>query len=561
MEEDAQQRITYLLQEIDANICAAHRSATQICGTVRRHHQILRQIHEASRVWRPLFDSFTRQPAARRATRTPSRLSRPFTPRSTRSAAAPQQQHEQEIIVVDDEGLDDEDTSFVSREQTFKTTTLKKHQPPTSNASADDDSLNFSINSENLPKMSRTPYMSKSATQSGAKTQESTSTLSSSDRGRWSPRISSPPRTGIIVGDQLETANAGPRQISTPPSAISSVEYNSNSPGISRNLMKMGAFEYTPPRGKKSKSGGEEKEVDETNDSIATPYVPEFSTVRLSTATEKEPTATADNASRSLRTPEGASNRKRKRSDAGENRRTPEYPKTHYPAKATSPFTSPSLRRKYSSRSNVSSPSHRGQTPVAATPQRQRNEAVIDDDTPRTPEFNLASPLLRTQLKAMTPNTPLSNRLVGASLDIGSVSQEARLQDYDDSFNAGKPTPKFELSLLPAVFQRGVGAVQVSTVYSKFQGTDGGNPAIVSISRICLTHENWRFVCFARWPCIALITNRWCPPHVAQSADQLAEMLPDYGDAKIELLVDMLVSRRLLRPFVVEGTMFWQKPV
>lgn len=37
------------------------------------------------------------------------------------------------------------------------------------------------------------------------------------------------------------------------------------------------------------------------------------------------------------------------------------------------------------------------------------------------------------------------------------------------------------------------------------------------------------------------------------------DMLPDYGKEKIEILVDTLVSRRLLRPFVVEGTMFWQK--
>lgn len=42
--------------------------------------------------------------------------------------------------------------------------------------------------------------------------------------------------------------------------------------------------------------------------------------------------------------------------------------------------------------------------------------------------------------------------------------------------------------------------------------------------------------------------------------DQLAEKLPDYGKEKIEVLLDTLVSRRLLRPFVVEGTMFWQIP-
>ncbi|GMF20359.1 unnamed protein product [Phytophthora fragariaefolia] len=217
--------------------------------------------------------------------------------------------------------------------------------------------------------------------------------------------------------------------------------------------MKMGEFEYTPPRGKKAKPRGEDVEVDPVNDSIATPYAPEFSTVRLSTAVGEEPTPSSGKTPSPDRVSESASNRKRKRSDAGERRRTSVYPKTLYPEKITSPFTSPSLRRKYSSRSSISSPSRqRGQTPTKA-PQQATNEALLDDDTPTTPEFDLTSPLLRTQLKAMTPNTPLSNRLVGASLDIGSVSQETRLQGYDDSFNAGEPAPKFELSLLPSVFQ------------------------------------------------------------------------------------------------------------
>ncbi|KAF4323354.1 hypothetical protein BBO99_00003315 [Phytophthora kernoviae] len=262
MEEDAQQRITYLLQEIDANICAAHRSATQICGTVRRHHQILRQIHEASRVWRPLFDSFTHQPAARRATRTPSRFSRPFTPGSRPTT--------QQVGNEDD----DDDPSFVDRDQTFKTTTLKKHQPPASErrgATTEEDSLNFSINSDNLPRMSRTPYLSKTAMGTASKTQESVSTLNSDDRG-WT----SPPRTEIISG-QPETANAGSRQISTPPSAISSVEFSS--PGISRNLMKIGAFEYTPPRGSKSQHG-EEKEDDENVEQLAD-MLPEYEKERI----------------------------------------------------------------------------------------------------------------------------------------------------------------------------------------------------------------------------------------------------------------------------------------
>ena len=209
MDEPAQQRITYLLQEIDANICAAHRSATQICATVRRHHQVLRQIHASSRVWRPLFDSFTQPPAVRRVTRTPSRFSRPLTPLSSgddaatrREGGAADKRDDVGNMDVDmDEDYDMDESSFVSREQTFKTTTLKKLQPRSSdrrNVSADEDSLDASINSDNLPRMSRTPYMSKAAVQSTLKTQHSTSTLNSSDRDRWSPRMTSPPRTGVV---------------------------------------------------------------------------------------------------------------------------------------------------------------------------------------------------------------------------------------------------------------------------------------------------------------------------------------------------------------------------
>jgi hypothetical protein len=76
-------------------------------------------------------------------------------------------------------------------------------------------------------------------------------------------------------------------------------------------------------------------------------------------------------------------------------------------------------------------------------------------DSPMTPSFEMPSPLLRTQLKAMTPHTPLSNRLVGANLDIGSTKQESKLQDYDESFEAGEPAPEFQLSLFPSAFQVG----------------------------------------------------------------------------------------------------------
>jgi hypothetical protein len=81
----------------------------------------------------------------------------------------------------------------------------------------------------------------------------------------------------------------------------------------------------------------------------------------------------------------------------------------------------------------------------------------------------------------------------------------------------------------------------VSTLYSKFRGTADDKPALVSVA------------------CIRLPFRRTAS--TAQSVEQLTEMLPDYKKEKIEILLDTLVSRRLLRPFVVEGTMFWQRPL
>ena len=66
--------------------------------------------------------------------------------------------------------------------------------------------------------------------------------------------------------------------------------------------------------------------------------------------------------------------------------------------------------------------------------------------------------------------------------------------------------------------QTGSGAVQLSQVFSQFQG--GGD--------------------------------------VALSMSQLRESLPDLGEAKISLLLETLVSRRLLRPFISGDDMYWR---
>lgn len=200
MEEDAQQRITYLLQEIDANICSAHRSATQICTTVRRHHQILKQIHEATQVWKPLFESFAYQPVVRRPPPTPAASvyarSTPgsrMTGRADRRSRGDGSDYEEEED--DDGGRRDEyeEESIVVGEQLFKTTTLAQHLERSVN-----ESFNTSIASDNLPQMTRTSYMPTPAYRQNGKTQDVSSSINTEERSNWSPAMSSPIRTGVL---------------------------------------------------------------------------------------------------------------------------------------------------------------------------------------------------------------------------------------------------------------------------------------------------------------------------------------------------------------------------
>lgn len=216
MEEDAQQRITYLLQEIDANICAAHRSATQICTTVRRHHQILRQIHDATQVWKPLFDSFARQPVVRRAPPTPSAafarsaVSSPTNGRKKRrlgNSNSDNDDSDNDTYRLDesedredgDESFEEEDSLMVGA-QLFKTTTLVEHPDRTVN-----DSFNVSIASDNLPQMTRTSYMPTPAYRDSGDRHD-VSSINTEERSNWSPVMSSPIRTGVLkVRSRLDT--------------------------------------------------------------------------------------------------------------------------------------------------------------------------------------------------------------------------------------------------------------------------------------------------------------------------------------------------------------------
>lgn len=92
--------------------------------------------------------------------------------------------------------------------------------------------------------------------------------------------------------------------------------------------------------------------------------------------------------------------------------------------------------------------------------------------------------------------------------------------------------------------QRGSGAVQITQVYSQFGEGDTlvrqqSQPLLPVPQR--LPHPVSLCVC------------------ALQSLPQLCSRLPELGNAKAALLLETLVSRRLLRPFLAAGEVFWRR--
>jgi len=95
-------------------------------------------------------------------------------------------------------------------------------------------------------------------------------------------------------------------------------------------------------------------------------------------------------------------------------------------------------------------------------------------------------------------------------------ANEELLQQLSDEYD--EPAPEFDLKLFPKLFQSGEGADQVTLVYSTFSETK------------------------------------------AFSLNELQKAIPDFGQSRLELMLDMLVSRRLLRPFYLDNNLYWRLP-
>ncbi|RHZ25847.1 hypothetical protein DYB31_009180, partial [Aphanomyces astaci] len=109
------------------------------------------------------------------------------------------------------------------------------------------------------------------------------------------------------------------------------------------------------------------------------------------------------------------------------------------------------------------------------TPLKSKPPFAADDDDddmdhdmayPNIDSPVLASPLLSTKLKVLTPHTPLSNRIAGAS------TQTPYRSPYASTMLSSPSTPKipiFDLALFPVAFQKGEGAYQMTRLYSYFR--------------------------------------------------------------------------------------------
>jgi hypothetical protein len=122
--------------------------------------------------------------------------------------------------------------------------------------------------------------------------------------------------------------------------------------------------------------------------------------------------------------------------------------------------------------------------------------------------------------------TPLSRSVASKrrSLSGAEPNEAAPLHGDDEELldashlDEGEPGKEFSLALFPRLFQSGEGAAQVTAVYSQF----GKEQAI--------------------------------------SLPQLMQRLPSFSKARVELMLDMLVSRGLLRPFQLNDQLLWRVP-
>ncbi|OQS06633.1 hypothetical protein THRCLA_01326 [Thraustotheca clavata] len=441
MDEELLQTMTFVLEDIDAQLSKAHKEATLLLRSVRRHGQTTRQMHKHCMNFSELFAQLEKQGSSKH--------------HSHEKSPSPEVQDHNEST---DSGFE-EDTlpehDIDEQEVRLKTTKLADdvgkppRKPP---ASLSESNLSLDITS---PAMLRTPFL-KPTTATPA------SQLSIQDANLATPDI--PVLSGHVqvLSTPPSNANASPRpDVSVLNSSVSSfnVELHTTTP-----------MRYHPstPRQMLSPPHAESPEM---------PVLSRHSFLQQTPFESKE-----DEDSPNTRFSTSAI----KPSEAPNT-----VPQT--PMWVNTPSTN--LRRRFSALSELQSP------PIRKTPRKQPR---VEEESEEISSPRLGSPLLSTKLRVMTPRTPLSNRLAGADTSFPA----SRTEDPLFALSPRQSIPSFDLSTFPVAFQRGTAACQLTTLY-----------------------------------------NHFCQDATrALTLSDLTDKMDDCEVERIEIFLETLVSRRLLRP-------------
>eukprot|EP00743_Colponemidia_sp_Colp-15_P004503 GILK01004856.1.p1 GENE.GILK01004856.1~~GILK01004856.1.p1 ORF type:complete len:535 (-),score=99.61 GILK01004856.1:212-1816(-) len=114
-----------------------------------------------------------------------------------------------------------------------------------------------------------------------------------------------------------------------------------------------------------------------------------------------------------------------------------------------------------------------------------------------------------------------------------SMNSESSQLDYQSSFDEPMTDPstltvKFDLSVFPKVFQEGLGAQQITELYSQFFS---GDEEFDETSNV---------------------------PVAALSVTQLMDLLPRFGEERIQLMLDVLVNKKVLKQLSIQGVTYWR---
>ncbi|KAG9401400.1 hypothetical protein AC1031_009258 [Aphanomyces cochlioides] len=446
MDEEVEQKMTFVLADIDAQFCKAHEAATQLLHSVRRHSQTIRQMHAHCRLFHDLFLQLEGQSTTLKG-HSASNPRQDTTNNGNSSSEARNTHHD-----VDMERDDRHYDSFLAEEVDVEDiklirTTLQQDPVHRTNTPSHVPSLNDSNFTEPSPGLVRTPFMRKPP---------------------------APPANQHSPGHQADTST---NILPTP-----------EIPTLSNHVQLQSPLAIPQPAINDS--------MNDLPSEVATPDLPTLARTRALESPHfhgpspviAQPPITSTSSPVSPRSNISAT----------------DAPRSPMVERSPQPTPGNDLRRRFSAAADYQTP-RKTKTPRKEVDDDDLAFATIDSPI-------LESPLLSTKLKVVTPHTPLSNRIAGATTSAPYRSPYVGLSPSTPRI------PIFDLSLFPVAFQTGQGAYHLTRLYSVFRND----------------------------------------PSQAVTIAELLEKLDDCESERLQVLLDTLVSRGLIRPFVVGGYMYWK---